>query len=360
MSSRGQISNEALPQDLDGLPGWVPDGVRLYLSHVAGGVSLRALARNHGCHASTIMRQVRRFENRRDDPLVDDALNRLDATLREPKQMATTVEAAKMTAQCLRITSAMGEECPLEQEALSHLKHLARAGSLLIVAADLPKAVITGEDDEGVSHRIAVMDRHVAEAMALKDWLSIKKQGRVSSYVISASGRAALRDLSDPRDGIERGAEPAVLRRVRYGHTESPVSVLARRRDKNGERFLSQELVHAAERLREDFVMAQLEHVTFDCVQAFVTALEKRKIPGPNIAPPGTKSARQRILSVFLELGPGLGDMVLRCCCRLEGVEAAENALGWSARSGKIVLRIALQRLNLFYRSLSDDHLMIG
>jgi hypothetical protein len=32
-------------------------------------------------------------------------------------------------------------------------------------------------------------------------------------------------------------------------------------------------------------------------------------------------------------------------CCFLEGLEAAEKRLGWSARSGKAVLRSALQRL---------------
>jgi lambda repressor-like predicted transcriptional regulator len=66
------------------LPDWVPTGARLYLSHTAKGLSLRALARSNGCHASTVLRQVRRFENRRDDPLVDDALSRLDMALRHP------------------------------------------------------------------------------------------------------------------------------------------------------------------------------------------------------------------------------------------------------------------------------------
>ena len=39
----------------------------------------------------------------------------------------------------------------------------------------------------------------------------------------------------------------------------------------------------------------------------------------------------------------------MRCCCCLEGLEAAEKRLGWSARSGKIVLRIALMRLHQHY-----------
>ncbi|MCA8835880.1 MAG: DUF6456 domain-containing protein, partial [Proteobacteria bacterium] len=41
----------------------------------------------------------------------------------------------------------------------------------------------------------------------------------------------------------------------------------------------------------------------------------------------------------------GLGDIALRTCCYLEGLESAERHMGWSARSGKIGLRIALQQL---------------
>ena len=51
-------------------------------------------------------------------------------------------------------------------------------------------------------------------------------------------------------------------------------------------------------------------------------------------------------------LGPGMGDMCLRVCCFLEGIEMTERRLGWSARSGKIVLRLALQRLERHYREI--------
>ncbi len=39
------------------LPDWLPDRVRLYLSHTEEGVSIRALARQVGLNASTVMRQ---------------------------------------------------------------------------------------------------------------------------------------------------------------------------------------------------------------------------------------------------------------------------------------------------------------
>jgi hypothetical protein len=49
-------------------------------------------------------------------------------------------------------------------------------------------------------------------------------------------------------------------------------------------------------------------------------------------------------------LGPGLSDIVFRICCFLEGLETAEKRLGWSARSGKVVLKIALERLAMHYK----------
>ena len=57
-----------------GVPEWVPGNALTYLAHVEAGRSIRSLAREAGCHASTILRMVRRFEMRRDDPLVDLAL----------------------------------------------------------------------------------------------------------------------------------------------------------------------------------------------------------------------------------------------------------------------------------------------
>ncbi len=60
-----------------GLPAWLPQYARLYLRHVQDGVSIRELARSEGCHASTISRRMRRIEQRRDDPLIDDLLTRL-------------------------------------------------------------------------------------------------------------------------------------------------------------------------------------------------------------------------------------------------------------------------------------------
>lgn len=362
MSAQGCTASENGLHPVDQLPDWVPVGARLYLSHVASGRSLRALARDHGCHASTIMRQVRRLENRRDDPLVDEALRRLDQSLRATTKPKSGMEPRPMMSKPRKLPDPIAN-IEIETQAMRYLSELTAPGAVLIVAADMQKAVVTRDDGDGIAQRVAVLDRHLAEAMALMDWIICRAQGRVSSYGISPTGRLALRTFSAAHpDAVDCVGEndDCAPRRMRYGVVESPVTVLARRRDKAGKAFLDTPLVQAAERLREDFVTAKLDAVDLSCAQDLIKALEARKVPGPNIAPPGTKAARKRVLDVFRDLGPGLGDMALRCCCRLEGVESAETALGWSARSGKIVLRIALQRMSRQYQRLGEDQMMIG
>ncbi len=359
----------AAPTEADGtsrLPQWVPSGVRLYLSHVAAGQSLRAIARAEGCHASTILRQVRRFENLRDDPLVDNALRKLDQSMRygaKPhcRSRTDTEPRTKMPQPCKLPDPLIHPET--EDQALRYLRELVPSGTLLIVAQDMPKAVITREDASGIARRVAVLDRHIAEAMALLDWITCRNRGRVCSYALSPTGRLALRNARDSEvtAPVHAGEnDDCAPRRPRYGMVESPITVLARRRDKTGKRFLEARQVQAAERLREDFTMAQLDMVDWASAQDLLKALETRQVPGPNVAPPGTGGARKRVRDVFRDLGPGLGDVALRCCCRLEGVEAAETAMGWSARSGKIVLRIALQRMARVYQQLGADEMMIG
>jgi hypothetical protein len=59
------------------IPRWLPEVAVTYLAHTSAGLPLRVLARAKGCHASTVLRHVRRVEAWRDDPLIDEALERM-------------------------------------------------------------------------------------------------------------------------------------------------------------------------------------------------------------------------------------------------------------------------------------------
>jgi Domain of unknown function (DUF6456) len=61
-------------------------------------------------------------------------------------------------------------------------------------------------------------------------------------------------------------------------------------------------------------------------------------------------AARDRFNGAIAGAGPGLSDILWRVVCAGEGLPDAERALAWPARSGKLVLRFALDRVADFYR----------
>lgn len=329
----------------------LPDDAILYLRHVEKGEPIRALARELGFHASTILRRIRRFEQRRDDPLIDRALDR------------------------------GSDEAEVLDEAhfLRGLRRLAEPGALLAASEGMDKAIITRD---GI--RTAIVSRRMAEQMALNGWVAQVGRGRIMTYAIVPSGRDALRRMiaagvrgrglphtddfrtATPVDSADEGPVHAQQhrvwdqqvirdpdddrrRRVRINIAESPLLLLARRRDTDGRPFLSPGQVGAGERLREDFELAQMGPRVTQNWDGFMTAGIDTGRMGNEGLRGGSESARRRVAAALRDLGPGMGDIVLRVCCFLEGIELTERRLGWSARSGKIVLRLALMRLERHY-----------
>ncbi|THD83055.1 helix-turn-helix domain-containing protein [Aliigemmobacter aestuarii] len=349
------------------LPGWLPAPVRTYLSHTETGVPLRELARRSGLHASTILRQVRRYENRRDDPLVDEALTALGRITGGHSRISQQKDRSGMTA-TLRKMPPLPDSTTIDTEARRILRRLNEPGAVLALSADLEKAVVLKAAGGGQMVQTAVVDRGIARAFALKEWIVCRASGRVSTYEITASGRVTLKrllaqsgqpgfaDQGTPfarqhREMAERDIHSGDggRQRVRCNLSESPVSVLARRREKDGRPFLSPDLVAAAERLREDFELAQMGPRVAQNWERFLTAGDRGGFQPGGPREGGSTAARDRVAAALRDLGPGLGDVALRVCCFLEGVETAERRMGWAARSGKIVLRIALQRLRRHY-----------
>ena len=355
-------------REITALPGWLPEAVRLYLNHTEDGLSLRALARRKGCHASTILRMVRRYEVRRDDPLLDEALCVLakrKANIPDPK--LSSKEINPMSAP-IRHQSLPVDDATIRVEGRRILRRLAEPGAVLAIAADMEKAAVLREFPDGKSARTGVVDRAVAQAFLLKDWISCRRQGRIATYELTVAGRGALRRMLE-EDGMPPGMAEAPMafagphrdwaereiideggsRRIRFNLTESPVSVLGRRRDKDGKAFLESDLVTAAERLREDFELAQMGPRVAQNWERFLTMGDRGGFKSDSGLAEGPSAARDRVALALRDLGPGLGDVALRVCCFLEGIETAERRMGWAARSGKIVLRIALQRLRRHY-----------
>lgn len=272
----------AAPHPVDPIPRWVPTEARHYLSHIEHGKPIRALARSADCHASTILRQIRKLETRRDDPLIDTALETLGRASRN--SAISTKEQSPMTqiAPC----HAMPDDETMQAQARRILRRLCETGAVLAIATEMEKAVVVRDGAGGSSTRTAVVDRSIAQAMALKGWIASSGRGRITRYFITAAGRTALeqmlKDAPEKKafgfadlglnDDMEDVAETGQGRRMRYTLAESPLSALARRRDKDGSQFLTDQLVQAGERLREDFELAQMGEKITQNWDAFLTA----------------------------------------------------------------------------------------
>ena len=366
-----RTTNTSMPV-LAGHPAWVPHAALQYLAHTEIGLPIRELARKSGCHASTVLRQVRRFETRRDDPLIDAVLRKLGAGLERQSSLPANADK-KENAQMQAVVQDKNPDIEtLIKDAQRILRRLCETGAVLAVAVDMEKAVVVRDGPHATNTRTAVVDRKIAEAMALQDWISAEKVGKITRYKITSVGRAALANMLSKPEALKhhelaeapaefadqhrvwgertvRDSETGQPRKVRYNLAESPLTALARRRDRNGEPFLSDGMVTAGERLREDFELAQMGPRVAQNWERFLTGGGRGGFAMDSGVGNGPEGGRLRVAAALCNLGLGLSDVVLRCCCYLEGLESAEKRLGWSARSGKIVLRIALMRLKQHY-----------
>jgi hypothetical protein len=140
---------------------------------------------------------------------------------------------------------------------------------------------------------------------------------------------------------VRAAGGPRPRRTVTVNLAESPIAWLHARG------HLSDRLFDAGEALRSDYERAQLAPsitMRWDPVRV--------KSTGERGLAPGEKqiAARQRFDGAIKAAGRGLEDILWRVVCAGEALPEAEKSLGWPARSGKLVLRIALERVADFYR----------
>jgi Domain of unknown function (DUF6456) len=141
------------------------------------------------------------------------------------------------------------------------------------------------------------------------------------------------------RAGGIKGALPP--RTVTVNLAESPLVWLHARG------HLSERLLDAGEKLRADYERSALSAsvtMRWDPVRV--------KSTGDRGLSPSERqiAARQRFDGAIKAAGRGLEDILWRVVCAGEALPEAEKTLGWPARSGKLVLKIALERVAEYYR----------
>jgi hypothetical protein len=112
---------------------------------------------------------------------------------------------------------------------------------------------------------------------------------------------------------------------------------------------ISRRQFDAGERLRSDWERGQLgQRITMAWDATPVS--RSRSGSADTLDLSGAQlDARRRFDAAVAEAGRGLSDILWRIVCAGEGMRDAEQALGWPARAGKLVLGIALDRVADYY-----------
>lgn len=138
-----------------------------------------------------------------------------------------------------------------------------------------------------------------------------------------------------------RGGRVRMRRSVTVNLAESPLAWLHARG------HLPARLFDAGERLRSDYERAGLPPSITMCWDA----VRIRGGPGGGLSPTEKQvAAKARFDGAMAAAGRGLADVLWRVACACESLPDAERALEWPTRSGKLVLRLALERVADFYR----------
>jgi len=154
--------------------------------------------------------------------------------------------------------------------------------------------------------------------------------------------RAQHLDLS-----LQRLATEAGVAQVMVNDSESPLAWLARRRGRDGRAMIDPAQFLAGERLRADFTRA---HLTPRITSSWSGIGRTRGVNGgAGDMTDVVIASRQRVRQALDACGPEFAGLLLDVCCFLRGLEDVERERGWPARSAKVVLQLALDRLARHY-----------
>lgn len=137
---------------------------------------------------------------------------------------------------------------------------------------------------------------------------------------------------------------------VTVDEAESPLGWLARRRGRDGRPLIEPYQLQAGERLRADFTKAHMMPRTTSNWSSAIGS--GRRGGGDNGAAHFTETmiaARQRVRQALEAAGPEFSGLLLDVCCFLKRLEDIERERAWPARSAKVVLQLALDRLARHY-----------
>lgn len=242
---------------------------------------------------------------------------------------------------------------PLSKDAARLLALLAEDGAFAALLEAEAKQLAVFARRRDVSVRIGSAPSSAAQGLVRSGLARPDCSGSRERFEITPEGRAAARRLAADKAGapflaqhldLSRPAEPTA---PQIDQSESPLAWLARRRDKSGAPLIGPHEAEAGERLRRDATMAQImPSITANWSAAVSSG--RRGERGLE-ATEAMVAARQRVTRAMACMGPDFAGLLMDVCVFLKGLELVETERGWPARSGKIVLRLALSQLARHY-----------
>ena len=134
---------------------------------------------------------------------------------------------------------------------------------------------------------------------------------------------------------------------VTVDEAESPLMWLSRRRGRDGRALIEPHQLLAGERLRADFTRAHLMPRTTSNWESPIASGRRGGGGGNNTDT--MIASRQRVHRALDAVGPEFAGLLVDVCCFLKRLEDTERERLWPARSGKVVLQLALDRLARHY-----------
>jgi hypothetical protein len=207
------------------------------------------------------------------------------------------------------------------------------------------------------ARRLATLEADLVGAVLNMDLLE-RAEGGV--LVLSSAGRAWLRRRLSPAEPFRRQhgqIEPrpllvdGAIEMLQVNVSESPLAWLRLRKGRDGTPLIDDHQFAAGERLRSDFTRARLTPSVTANWSPVADRPKRRSGERGGAADliDSVIAARTRVERALAAVGPELGDVLLDVCCFLKGLEQAEREQDWPARSGKLILQLALTRLARHY-----------
>lgn len=202
-------------------------------------------------------------------------------------------------------------------------------GAFVMGATDLARASVAVAAAAEV-RVIEAFDFDLISILTERGWIEpVSSEGaRVARWCISAKGRREARSAGDDAGALPPPADPLDFF-ARPGPTGAP--------------FLPAPLLAAAAGVRADFALSDLSPDRL--LADWETMLTAGEWPGDlDGLPDSVAFSRSRLRAALDNAGRGLGDALIRVVCLWEPISAFEESQGLPVRSGKVVLRMALER----------------